>query len=227
MHQLDLLVGEWANLLAKDAESANQFILLEHWHDEKAARASDIDKRHNRRIAGGVTRFARDVGDVDHLFCRGDTAKGDVRAWAKYRVAAILLGPCGRRSVNRRQSKCIRFIKEQIAELGLADARGILKHGLEHRLQFAGRRTYDLQHFGRRRLLLQQLGEIVGALAQLVEQPRILDGDDGLGGEVSEQRNLLFGKRPHLLPVNSDGSDQFSLFEHGHQKEGSGTRKLS
>ena len=38
--------------------------------------------------------------------------------------------------------------------------------------------------FGGRGLLLQRFGEIVGALAQLVEQPRILDGDDGLSGEV-------------------------------------------
>ena len=29
-----------------------------------------------------------------------------------------------------------------------------------------------------RGLLLQRLGQIVGALAQLVEQPRVLDGDD-------------------------------------------------
>ena len=28
------------------------------------------------------------------------------------------------------------------------------------------------------------LAEVVGALAQFVEQPRILDGDDGLGGEI-------------------------------------------
>ncbi len=40
----------------------------------------------------------------------------------------------------------------------------------------------------RRRLLLQRLGQIVGALAQLVEQPRVLDGDDGLGGEVLNTR---------------------------------------
>ena len=33
-------------------------------------------------------------------------------------------------------------------------------------------------------LLLQRLGKIIGALAQLVEQPRVLDGDDGLRGEV-------------------------------------------
>ena len=42
-----------------------------------------------------------------------------------------------------------------------------------------------LQHFRRRRLLLQRLSQIVSALAQFVEQPRVLDGDDGLGGEAS------------------------------------------
>ena len=34
------------------------------------------------------------------------------------------------------------------------------------------------------RLLFQCLGKVGGALAQFVEQPRVLDGDDGLGGEV-------------------------------------------
>ena len=48
-----------------------------------------------------------------------------------------------------------------------------------------------LQHFARRGLLLQRLGEIVGALAQFVEQPRVLDGDDGLRGEVLHQFDLL------------------------------------
>ena len=60
---------------------------------------------------------------------------------------------------------------------------GILQHGLEHRLQIARRAGDDLQHLAGRGLLLQRLGQIVGALAQLVEQPRVLDGDHGLGGE--------------------------------------------
>ena len=42
----------------------------------------------------------------------------------------------------------------------------------------------DLKHLRGRRLLLQRLREIVGALAQLVEQARVLDGDHGLRGEV-------------------------------------------
>ena len=50
--------------------------------------------------------------------------------------------------------------------------------------QIAGRTGDDLEHLGGRGLLLQRFGEIVGALAQFAEQPRVLDGDHGLGGEV-------------------------------------------
>ena len=48
---------------------------------------------------------------------------------------------------------------------------------LQHRLQIEGRAADDLEHVGGGGLLLQRF-------AQLVEQPRVLDGDDGLGGEV-------------------------------------------
>ena len=85
---------------------------------------------------------------------------------------------------------------------------------VEHRLQLARRAGDDLEHVGGRGLLLQRLGEIVGALAQLVEQPRILDGDDGLGGEVLHQLDLLVGERTHLLAVNADGADQLVILEH-------------
>jgi hypothetical protein len=53
-------------------------------------------------------------------------------------------------------------------------------------------------------LLLQRLAQIGRALAQLVEQPRVLDGDDGLTGEARNQLNLLFGKRSNLLVKNSN-----------------------
>ena len=35
--QLDLLVGERADLLAKDDDSADQLVLLEHWDNDKCA----------------------------------------------------------------------------------------------------------------------------------------------------------------------------------------------
>ena len=40
--------------------------------------------------------------------------------------------------------------------------------------------------------------------AQLVEQSRVLDGDDGLGGEVRDQRDLLFGEGTNFLAVNDN-----------------------
>ena len=70
-----------------------------------------------------------------------------------------------------------------------------------------------------RGLLLQRFAEIVGALAQLVEQPRVLDGDDGLGGEVLHQLDLLVGERPDLLAIDDDSADQLVVLEHRHAQE--------
>ena len=50
--------------------------------------------------------------------------------------------------------------------------------GLQHSLQIKRRAADDLEHVGGCGLLLQRF-------AQLVEQPRVLDGDDGLVGKVS------------------------------------------
>ena len=66
---------------------------------------------------------------------------------------------------------------KDIAELGVADANGFLQHCRKHRLHIARRAADDLQHLRRSGLLLKRL-------AQLGEQPRVLDGDDRLGGEI-------------------------------------------
>ena len=58
--------------------------------------------------------------------------------------------------------------------------------------------------------------QIVGALAQLVEQPRVLDGDDRLGGEVLHQLDLLVGERTDLLAIDGDGADQLLSLQHRH-----------
>ena len=53
-------------------------------------------------------------------------------------------------------------------------------------------------------------------LAQLVEQPRVLDGDDGLRGEVLHQLDLLFGERTDRLAVDADRANQLALFQYWH-----------
>ena len=56
-------------------------------------------------------------------------------------------------------------------------------------------------------MLFQRLAEIVGALAQLVEQPRVFDGDDGLSGEALNEFNLSVGEGTNLLTIDGDDAN--------------------
>ena len=83
------------------------------------------------------------------------------------------------------------------------------QHRVKYGLKIAGRTTNNLEHIGGCGLLLQRL-------AQLVEQARVLDGDDGLGGEARQQLDLPIGERANLLALDADGADQLAVFEHRH-----------
>ncbi len=61
-------------------------------------------------------------------------------------------------------------------------------------LQVSWRTGDDFEHLrGCGICCSMRFAEIAGALAQFVEQPRVLDGDDGLSGEVLNKLDLLFG----------------------------------
>ena len=52
-----------------------------------------------------------------------------------------------------------------------------------------------------------------GEYGPLVEQSRVLNGDDRLVGEVRHQESdLLVGKRPGFLPVDVDHAEQRFIF---------------
>ena len=77
----------------------------------------------------------------------------------------------------------------------LAELRGALGDGVEHGLESVGELRSPAGSRGRR-LLLERLGEVAVAGLELLEQPHVLDGDDGLVGEGLEQRDLRVGERP-------------------------------
>src|SRR5262249_56487081 len=52
--------------------------------------------------------------------------------------------------------------------------------------------------------------------AKFVEQARVLDGDDGLRGEVLDQLDLFVGEGPNLLAINADRSNELVFLEHRH-----------
>src|SRR5262249_18949903 len=75
-------------------------------------------------------------------------------------------------------------------------------------------------------LLLQRFREIRRALAQLVQQPGILDGDDGLFREIVNKLDLFVAERPHLLAVDGDRADQLILLEHRYDENGASAGRL-
>src|SRR5215472_13386268 len=88
----------------------------------------------------------------------------------------------------------------------LAQPRRRLHQRIEHRLQIEGRSADHLEHVGGGGLLRE-------GLPQLVEQPGVLYGDDGLVGEILDQLDLLVGERTDLLAVDDEAADPFALFE--------------
>src|SRR5262249_31650104 len=104
--------------------------------------------------------------------------------------------------------------------LRLAQPRRRLYQRVEHCLQVEGRAADDLEHVGGGGSLLQRF-------AQPVEQARVLDGDDGLGGEVLYQLDLLVYERPDFLPIDANCADQLILLDHRGDKEGANTGKFN
>src|ERR1700751_5669329 len=93
---------------------------------------------------------------------------------------------------------------EDIAEVGVTNPRGILQHGGKHWLKIARRAAYNPKNVGGSRLLRYGLCEVVGVLAKPVEQPRILDGDDGLRREVLDEFDLFIAEGTDLLTKNAE-----------------------
>src|SRR5262249_48509803 len=156
-----------------------------------------------------MDRFSGVVGRVAHLLRPQHTMKYAAGRWFTQSLSPILIHKFLRRVVRRYRTINVTLEAEERAELGLADAHRVLQHGLKHRLQLTRRSADNLEYVGGRGLLLQRL-------PQFVEQPRVLDGDDGLGGEVLQQLDLLVGERLDLLAIDDDRTDQLIVFEHRH-----------
>ena len=82
--------------------------------------------------------------------------------------------------------------------------RGALDDGVEDRLHVRRRPADDAEHLGRCRLMLQRLAQFCVALLEFLEQPHVLDGDNGLIGESFEKRDLFIRERTNLRAPNNE-----------------------
>ena len=207
LDQGDLLVCERLHFLAKDCDRTDQFLFLQHRYDHQRPGPGDL---HHPDHVGNTSKVSRALPHVINL---GELVRLDdgLKRGAWIRVDRRPLPE----SRERRRNVVIRSDIEFLAipeihraKRRSADTRGILKHLPEHRLQFARRRADDLQYFRGRGLLLQRLSQIIRALTQFLEQPRILNGDHSLLGKILDQRDLLVGERPNLLAIDRNCADQ-------------------
>src|SRR5262245_454932 len=108
------------------------------------------------------------------------------------------------------EEKTIAFPSEDLGIRRLAEPSRALRNGIEHWLDFRRRARDHLQDVAGGRLLLQRL-------LRLVEQPHVLDGNDGLVGEGLEEFDLLVRERVHFDSANQDCPDWLAL---AHQRCG-------
>jgi hypothetical protein len=148
-----LLVGEWADFLAKDGDEADQFAIFKHRHGKQRAEAAEFDAGNRYRVAFQIGPVVAVIGDVQGPPALYEPAPRMKRTET---IAMLLqkLGKSLRHAESRDHSHGAVLEPEHGTEIRLANTRGALQHGFEHRLQLAGRRTDDAQHIRRRGLLL-------------------------------------------------------------------------
>ena len=131
----------------------------------------------------GRGSFLSQVGDLDRLALREglrDVRLVEADVLLRQRVDQLLI-----HAVGGAQMKFALPIVEDVdrAGLGAGELHRLGDDGGEHGFEIE-RRVHRLRHFAERAQLLDRAAKFIGALAQFVQQPRILDRDDGLGGEV-------------------------------------------
>ena len=167
-------------------QQAADRLILAHQRDAKGGAMAELlgDLAAERELVAG----GGEVVHVDHLPVQ-DGAPGHPAAPERSARSDR------DRAAMRLDMKLVTFPQQDRGVVGGAQPGRRFHQRVEHRLQIEGRAADHLEHVGGGGLLLQRF-------AQLVEQPRVLDGDDRLGGEILDQLDLLVGERADLLAVD-------------------------
>src|SRR5215468_4485478 len=101
----------------------------------------------------------------------------------------------------RDQAHTITKYLKDYGVIGIAQARRRLDQRIKHPLQIEGRPADDLQDVGGGRLLFQSLCQLARPRLHLLEQPRVLDSDDGLVCKDRHQLDLSRreGRNPRAI----------------------------
>ena len=189
LDQVDGVLREGARRAAADHQQADDIL---------SAQQRRYQQRAETGAQGDLVDMAEEasslqVGDLDRLALREGLSdvrliKADVLL--RQRVNQLLI-----HAVGGAQMKFALHIVEDIdrASLGAGELHRLGDDGGEHGLEIE-RRVHRLRHFAERAQFADRAAKLIGALAQFVQQPRVLDRDDRLVGEVLDQLDLLVGE---------------------------------
>src|SRR5437773_7240622 len=100
--------------------------------------------------------------------------------------------------MGRHNSQDLTVEAEDQGAFGGAEPDGVLGQRLEDWLKIGRGAADHLEELAGRRLLLEGDPQLAVARLQLLEQPHVLDRDDGLVGERAEQADLRLREWPAL-----------------------------
>src|SRR5262249_21976754 len=119
-------------------DDSDQLVVLEHRHADYRMNATEFDPGDGPRIAVGIGLGLCKVGKVGRLLRSHYLAKR--ATWGRTeRAATARLGECRGHVVRSDNPQSVPLAEVKRAEFGLAKPGRVLQHGLEHRLQLAGR----------------------------------------------------------------------------------------
>jgi hypothetical protein len=136
----------------------------------------------------------RRIDDVDKIFTIRKASEACTRS---RRIPFYECAQRFRYSTSQLEIEMLAVIGPKTTEACFAKTVRLLKHGVKHRGEIAGRGIDDLQYLGGCGLLLQ-------CFARLGQQPRVLHRDDRLRREILQQRDLLVGEGSYLLAIHRD-----------------------
>ena len=172
---------ELARLATLQDQRAERTLAAEQRDDERCAQA-----RFERGIAQGIARPLDDVRDLQRL------PLGDRLAQARFSCSDVELAEPGNDllvepgGLAELEAADLLAIVEDRAAIGAGEIDRTVDNGLQHDLEIECR--------AHRAADFAQGGEVAVARLHLLEQPRVLDGDDGLVGEGLDKLDLLVGE---------------------------------
>src|SRR6516225_48795 len=199
--QFDLLLGKRPHLGARQCHHTDRHAFTQHRNAERGANAAEFPGLRESKFWIGPNIYDMNTAASEQ------GASADTSAFRFNRHGSDPIHEFSGEAAGFSPIEYAIYLPGDRALVGIAKPNSGFDQRLQHRFEVEGRAADDFEHVGGGGLLLKRF-------PQLIQQSGVLNRDDGLGGEVRNQFNVLFGERLRLLPIDDYIADQLALFQH-------------